>query len=376
MSDDVEFLANYKPNTLYIHPAKNGKGAYASLLSENEVQFAEIEVTDRFRVAVSAFYVSDKEDFNSFKITKLKYHKTHGWQLDGEVKVNNFQIAKMKEFVSVISSLNLKSASKTKITLGDTHIDTLGAILNTDKGGELLKKIAESPELSEDIFALAHKKLELETFRKLLFEYEDIREIYIEEHRLKQTGEEEIWQHFFENNQWIFGHGLNYLFLHNTGKKLESTTTGYTHVKSGNRVDALMRTKAVISQYVLIEIKKPSSNLLQQREYRSGCWTTSTELTDAVSQVQKTVFDFVSNQGPKDQIKNGDGKNVGGEIFKIQPRSYLIIGNLSELKDYDEKFTCFQLFRNSLISPEILTYDELFERANCIVETISKKEKK
>ena len=374
MSDDVEYLANYKPDTLYVHPAKDGKGAYATLLDENEVQLGEIEVTDRSRLAISAFYVNDKENFNSFKVTKLKFHKTHGWQLDGEVRVNHFQLARMKEFVSIISSLNLKDASKTKINLGNAHIDVLRAIINTDKGAELLKKLAESPELSEDIFALAHKKSELEIFRKLLLEYGAFKDTYTREHGLKDTGEEEIWQHFFERNQWIFGHGLNYLFLHKVGKKLESTTTGHTYAKSGNRVDALMRTKAVISQYVLIEIKKPSSNLLQKNEYRSGCWTASTELTDAVGQIQKTVFDFICNQAPKDQLSDEHGKKTGDVIFKIQPRSYLIIGNLSELKDYDEKFTCFQLFRNSLISPEILTYDELYERAKCIMETISKQE--
>jgi hypothetical protein len=41
------------------------------------------------------------------------------------------------------------------------------------------------------------------------------------------------------------------------------------------------------------------------------------------------------------------------------------------MKDSDERFTCFQLFRSSLIAPEILTYDELYERAKCIVATIS-----
>jgi Domain of unknown function (DUF4263) len=148
------------------------------------------------------------------------------------------------------------------------------------------------------------------------------------------------------------------VFLDKEGKKLEAVTTG----AAGNRVDALMRTRAAISQYVLIEIKKASTDLLRKNPYRSGCWTVSSEVSDAVSQIQKTVFDFTSNQTPKVQTRAEDGYMTGDEIFRVQPKCYLVIGNLRKMKDSDERFTCFQLFRSSLTAPEILTYDELYER--------------
>lgn len=34
MSDDAEYLANYKPNQLYTHPAP--QGAYATIVGESE----------------------------------------------------------------------------------------------------------------------------------------------------------------------------------------------------------------------------------------------------------------------------------------------------------------------------------------------------
>jgi hypothetical protein len=134
-----------------------------------------------------------------------------------------------------------------------------------------------------------------------------------------------------------------------------------------------MRTRAAISQYVLIEIKKASTDLLRKNHYRSGCWTVSSEVSDAVSQIQKTVFDFTSNQTSKVQTRTEDGYMTGYEIFRVQPKSYLVIGNLSKMKGSDERFTCFQLFRSSLMAPEILTYDELYERAKCIVNTLGGK---
>lgn len=372
MSSDVEYLANYKPDTLYVNPAKNGKGAYASLLGENEVFLGEVEVTERFRLAVSAFYVNEREDYSTFKLTKLKYHKTHGWNADGEISINNFQLSQMKNFVSLLSSLNLKDTSKTKISLGDAQIEVLDTILKTDCGAEVLKKIADNPELSEDIFALAHKKSELSVFENLLND-SSYKNTYVNMHNLKKTGDEDIWQHFFECNPWIFGHGLNYVFLDKTGKKLESVTSGYSHDSAGKRVDALMRTRAVISQYVLIEIKAPSASLLKAQQYRAGCWAVHGDLSDAVTQIQKTAFDFTNNQYHKIQTKDHEGRITGEEVFRIQPKSYLVIGNLSELQGNDDKFACFHLYRTSLTSPEILTYDELYERAKCIVETISHK---
>ena len=52
-----------------------------------------------------------------------------------------------------------------------------------------------------------------------------------------------------------------------------------------------MKTKAAVSQYVLVEIKTPGLKLLG-KEYRTGCYGIHPDLTDAVSHVQKTAFDF------------------------------------------------------------------------------------
>lgn len=371
--NDVEYLVNYKPDTLYVHPVQRGTGAYTNLLADGEELVGEIDVASRFKLALSMFYVREKKDFSSFKLTKLKWHRAHGWRKDGEVKINEFALSRLGEFVQLLSMLDLTEVTKSRISLSDLNFQNLGAILRSDKGAALLKQISEEPDLSEDIFALAHKKRELETFRRLLEETEIFADQYVSLYELTRTGEEDIWQHFFERNPWIFGHGLQYVFLDKEGKKLEAVTTGAAHGNAGNRVDALMRTRAAISQYVLIEIKKASTGLLRRNPYRSGCWTVSTEVSDAVSQIQKTLFDFTSNQIPKVQMKTGDGYRTGDEIFRVQPKSYLVIGNLRTMKDSDDRFVCFQLFRSSLIAPEILTYDELYERAKCIVDTLGAK---
>lgn len=353
--DDLDYLVNYKTNALYTVPSKNSSGAYAKLVGDSEEFVAEIDVTSRCKLAVSAFYVQNSADFGTLKITKLQYHKTHGWRRDGELSVNHFQAAQMMEFISIISSLNLTDAKKTRISLENIHIGALGALLTSTQGAALISKLAASPELHHDIYAVAAKRAALKEFEGFL----------------KRESSEREWQAFFERNPWIFGHGLNYVFLSKAGKKLESTTTGSTFDRSGKRADGLLLTKAEVSQYVLVEIKTNGTDLLQETEYRSGCWGVSDELSKAVTQVQKTAFEFGRDRF-RQPLKDDFGNDTGKTVYSIEPRSYLVIGNLSQLSGNDDKIACFELYRRNIRMPEILTFDELFYRAGFIVENISR----
>lgn len=354
MDDDLEYLANYKPNSLYTIPAKNG--AYAKLVGDSEEVIGEIEVTSRCRVAVSAFYVGTRSDFGSLKITKLQFHAKYGWREDGHIAVNHFQLAQIREFISIISSLDLRDAKKTRIALDNIHIGALGALLTSTKGASLIRELASSPELHNDIYAVAAK-------RAALAEFKD---------HLNSHLSESDWQLYFEANPWIFGHGLNYVFLNKASEKLEATTTGSTFNQTGKRTDGLMLTRAEVSQYVLVEIKKSDTDLLRRTAYRPGCWSVSDELSNAVTQVQKTVFEFSRNR-VRDYLKDDFGNDAGQPVYSVEPRSYLVVGNLRQLAGNDDKITCFELFRRNIRSPEVITFDELFERARCIVDNISGK---
>jgi hypothetical protein len=331
-------------------------GAYAKLVGNSEEVLGEIDVTSRFKLAVSAFYVKDRGDFGTIKITKLKFHKTHGWQEDGHVQINHFQVAQMKEFIAIISSLDLRDAKKTRISLDENiHVGALGALLSSTKGAALIKELAANPELHHDIYAIAAKRAALAEF----------------ESKLRSDISEPEWQRFFEKNSWIFGHGLNYVFLNKVNRKLESQTTGSAFDRPGKRADGLMLTRAEVSQYVLVEIKKNNTDLLQEEEYRSGCWGVSAELSNAVTQTQKTVFEFTRNRF-RDHLKDQSGNDIGKTVYSVEPRSFLVIGNLMQVLGNDDKIACFELYRRNIKAPEILTFDELFQRASCSVENISR----
>lgn len=354
--DDTDFVANYRPGHLYINPGKDG--AYATIADESEVVLGEVDVTDRFKLAVSAFYVEDKGDFGTFKLTKLKWHKVRGWEADGHIQVNYFHLAQIHQFLSIIASVDLSHAKKARLSLDNLDLNALASLLNSKQGPQLVQELANSPDLHHDIYAVASKREALKQFEAML-----------------APGQREPgWQGFFEANPWIFGHGLNYVFLDKVGPKLETRTTGNTFDQGGKTVDGLMRTRAEISQYVLVEIKKSDTPLLRPGQpYRAGCYGVSDELSNAVTQIQKTVFEF-SRTRFRERMKNADGNDLDEEVYAIEPRSYLVIGNLSQLQGNNDKVTCFELYRRNVRAPEILTFDELYHRARFIVANLAQEE--
>lgn len=357
LETELDYIVNYVADQLYVHP--NKEGAYATIVSDSladqsETMLAEIDVSERTRLAISMFHVTDRNDWNRLKITKLQFNKRKGWYVDGEVTFNRFNSSKLAAILNVLSSLDLTEPTKAKIDLRQVQVGQLTSLLKTDKGRALVQRLSQSPELEHDIVAIAAKRRALDHFRTLLH---------------KADTSEPEWQAFFEANPWIFGYGLAFVFTTSVGSKFESITTGSAFDRSGKRADGLLRTRAEVSQCVLVEIKRSNTALLQSRAYRSGTWGLSDELSNAVTQAQKTAHDFTRDRF-RIPLKDKHGTDIGDTIYAIEPRSYLVAGNQAELLGNDDKIACFELYRRNVRAPEIITFDELFERAKCIVEQI------
>lgn len=155
-------------------------------------------------------------------------------------------------------------------------------------------------------------------------------------------------------------------------KKLEQIASGSDIGGAGKRTDALMKTQALISSLCFVEIKHHGTSLVSHSPYRSEVWSPSSELSGGVAQIQATVQSVVERFGRT--LRNSDemGNPTGEVVFNIVPRSFLIIGKLSEFRATqginETKFRSFELFRRNILQPEILTFDELLHRARYIVE--------
>lgn len=301
-----------------------------------------------------------------------KPHHTH-FTFKGE------EIGKLYQFIRNIALLPIEG--KTKQQFEDKYLDKI--ILSKN---DLLKFINDQPEIipglieelqknnisQSDLKGLGHKKEQLEVFRNMLYA-----ENYFENLKTKQKADsdEKVWQNFFEANTWILGYGLNYIFNSELdGKKLEQVVKGYDFNSSGKRVDLMMKTRGLINSLCFGEIKTHKTPLLKKvtDAYRRECWAADDELAGGVAQIQKTVQKSIKNIETKTEIKDKNGDLTGEQLYLYQPKSFLLIGSLNQFindnRINEEKFSSFELFRKNMFNPEIITFDELYERAKHIIQ--------
>jgi hypothetical protein len=226
-----------------------------------------------------------------------------------------------------------------------------------------------------DVQMLLDRRESLERFEKLLGD-----PAFFEAEREKKAdgkagGGEAVWQAFFEANPWIFGYGLTLLACEKySEKKLEVITTGRNVFSGGGkRIDAAMRTRGFVQTLLFAEIKRHDTDLLKNSAYRPpDVYQVSDELSGAVSQIQKTTHKAV-----KDLLdlhrQNTESGEYQFDVLTIWPRQVIVIGNLEQLSDNgtvnEEKTTSFELYRRDHQGVEILTFDELYQRARFIVES-------
>lgn len=182
---------------------------------------------------------------------------------------------------------------------------------------------------------------------------------------------EGFWQDFFSNNDWIFGYGLNYQFLHLLQEQPDYGGRNFTG-KGSQKGDYLMRTVADSKFTVLVEIKTPATTLLsydnksepkQIKNPRNDVWLLSSNLLAAISQIQVNCRTWSLDSQRAENTRLLEKENT----YTVEPKGILIIGNTKELIGNESIVSCFESYRRNIKNPEILTFDELYKRAEFIV---------
>ena len=309
-----------------------------------------------------------------FTLTFQKFTKKTGNPHSTSFSFVGDEILTLIKFLSNIKNLPISSGNKQQIT----DIELKDLLLTREQTSKLIIEnqdlfldLFKSDITKADIIALGYRKKQLDIFNKLLTDGD-----FFIAHKSKNgiDKDESVWQDFFERNTWIFGYGINYIFTSSLdGKKLEQVVKGYDFKSSGKRTDALLKTRGLISALCFVEIKKHNTPLLNNsKEYRADCWRVSDELSGSVSQIQKSVQKAIKSIQTKTEIIDKAGNPTGEILFLYNPKSYVVIGSLEEFKTEigvnEEKYSSFEIFRNNLNQPEIITFDELYERAKFIVK--------
>ncbi|BAP81033.1 hypothetical protein MT1_3859 [Pseudomonas sp. MT-1] len=319
---------------------------------------------------ITAKFIEDSRKV--FVLTVQKFMSESGMPYGSGFSFVGDEISKFCEFLANIQAVKLQHGGTINISdeelrrLSLTSQQAESLVIDNE---ELFAEVLRHSITKKDVVAIAYRRRQLGIFRRLLDEpdfFEDLK-------TKKKCKDEALWQQYFEKNPWIFGYGLSYVYSSGLDeKRLEQVVRGYHVAQSGKRVDALLKSKAFASTLCFVEIKTHKTQLLRNTAYRSGCWSPSDELSGAVAQVQGTVSYAGETIFGKLPLTDADGFPTSEEVFNFHPRSFVVIGSLSQLCGEhgvnQEQLRSFELYRRNTFQPEIITFDELYERALHIVE--------
>lgn len=359
---EEQIIRNSKLNMLYSHKFESGR--FFQVIHEDKVGF-DIKLAPR--TMLKAIYLKEEDDIEGIQFIKLVSDKEKE-----SIKLSKFNLAQIKAFLSFICEIDLKGLTEKRLKLSDEQeldgatIKTLKTLLSKQGGSEIIETlINEGIITSKDIVNTSYRKRGLQIFKNLIDDA-NYWKVYAFENKISAKKEEKVWQFFLEKNEWIFGYGLDYRFQTILQREVHISDVG------------LDGSNTVIADYLLgdklfttfIEIKKPSTFLFDKNKNRSNAWSLSVDLINSVSQIlEQKASGLIKLE--KNQYDSG------GQL--IQQKAYdskvvLIIGHWRELEtsltdlEKEIKKKTFELFRRDSRNVEIITYDELYDRARFIVQ--------
>ncbi len=248
-----------------------------------------------------------------------------------------------------IDDISTGTGRKAIIDASDVQIVERIRVLRSDEREALVRSLSGSLSAHE-INLLLGRKQALEEFERQI-----------------DAGNwaEKDWQEFFERQSWIFGYGLDYRIMRQFDREA-TTAAGGTDNRNKPMVDFLT---AFTDYTALVEIKLPSTPIFTNRAGRAGTWQFSAHFMGAVSQILEQKAEWLAFAA------SGEHYNHKGDKLEARTRNakaILVIGRNADLiVDQNDRETnvlrdTFELFRRETRTIDIVTYDELLERARFI----------
>ncbi|WP_290696673.1 Shedu anti-phage system protein SduA domain-containing protein, partial [Lacinutrix sp.] len=215
-----------------------------------------------------------------------------------------------------------------------------------------------------------NRKKNLRGFYYLLKDLKNSREKYRKIYDI-QPGEEHIWHHFLQNNDWILGLNADLRFI---ADFLDEQKVGIANSQGGEspQVDLFG-----ISEFTtLIELKHSSANIFKVKKSkgRANTWDFTSDFIEGLSQCLGQKNELERSFDDKVFVDGDDKRMKKDGVETVDPKSLLIIGckkrefPIFELDNTNIlKNKTLERFRRNNRNIDVLTFDELFERAYHIV---------
>jgi hypothetical protein len=241
---------------------------------------------------------------------------------------------------------------------------------------ELIKASNISEKNLKEVVLNTRKKI-INTFYKLLKNEPTKGSVPIELYRtyfkIKTDGDEIVWHHFLKEHDWILGLNVDIKFIR---EFVHQVDLGITNTKgTGSPEGDILG----ISTYtILIELKTAATDIFKLVKKsgdgsRANTWAFSPDFINGISQCLGQKFDWDVSHLSK-PILDSDKKIVNqNENRTLDTKTVFIIGNRNQEFPHNTDPNCilksetFERFRRNSRNIDIITFDELFERAYHIV---------
>ncbi|MCK4321189.1 DUF4263 domain-containing protein [candidate division WOR-3 bacterium] len=254
-------------------------------------------------------------------------------------KVSEIQLRKVdRNFTQVLQNLSKKAKNK-KILLQQTT-----EVVKSLKGQKKLLK-SEIEKLEE-----LQKSSNIALFQSRIRELEERLE---SSKQYSETRGKNSWQAWIYKNNWLWGS--------NYQTPIEKEKIGFDSIP-----DYLFPT---IDGFLdILEIKLPSHDAILKDKSHAHSFKWSSKVNEAIGQVVTYLHEIEIHQFEIQQRIGENYKDLFGEqkIFAIKPRAFILIGRNSSWNS--EQKRALRKLNYSLHGIEVLTYDDLVNRGNKIIE--------
>ena len=320
------------------------------------------------RTQVSALVTQDDKGIK--RITLQTFKKFGGDWIKAiekeEFTFRSDEFERLLSFLSQIKFVDLSNEENFQIEDISTKAGPKAIIDASDRG--IVNRIrGMTEEQRSGVLRVLQQSLTSEEINILLGRKQGLAEY--EKHMNLLDWSEAQWQEFFEREQWVFGYGLDYRMMRQFDREM-TVGGGGTDNKNKPVIDFLM---SFTDYTVLVEIKTPDTSIFSlSKRGRAGTWEFSRDFMSAVSQVIEQKAEWLSF------AQTGEHYNKAGSVLEARTRNaktILVIGSRDQFsrvgnaRDASIMRDTFELFRRENRSIDIVTFDELLERARFITRS-------
>lgn len=226
-------------------------------------------------------------------------------------------------------------------------------ITDTDKQAAMSMVTADKSAVKQtDSTTLAKLKsdIELVSMERLISSFEDL---------LSKKTKEDTWQALFNQNPFILSLAFGYPAIKISD---QASIGGKRLTGDGDKITDYLIKNGVTNNLALIEIKKPSSALLNKTAYRGSVYCASTELTGSVTQVLNQCYRLQQNIA---MIKTNN------RIYDIESYAVHCILVIGKIPKGEDKKKSFEIYRSNSKNVQIITFDELLLKLKQLHEFLS-----